>query len=84
MPTTIHLPSELLEHVDRRAEERDMSRNRYIVQALERAVEEETSWSRTFLETLATAAEDRDSHKAVDQMMADIESHRTRKAPRRL
>jgi predicted DNA-binding protein len=43
MPTTVHLPPELIERVDRRARELGVSRNLYIRRALERAIDEEAS-----------------------------------------
>ena len=60
-----------------------MSRNQYIRRALERMIEDETRWSRDFLGELEKAAEDKDSHGAVDEMMRAI-SRRTRKGPPRL
>ena len=55
MSTTIHLPSALLAAVDRQARDLDMSRNRYIIRALERALVTETQWSVGFIEELAAA-----------------------------
>ena len=42
--TSIHLPESLLEELDRLAAERSMSRNRLIVEACERVVEERSCW----------------------------------------
>lgn len=81
MATTIHLPTQLLESVDRRAAELGMSRNRYIITALENAIAGEAAWSPPFLDALVKAAGDRDGHQALDQMMAAIASERTRKGP---
>jgi len=81
MSTTVHLPPELLERVDRRAHELGVSRNLYIRRALELAVEEEASWSPAFLGMLAEAASDMEGRTAVDEMMAAIKSRRTRKNP---
>lgn len=64
MATTIHLPSELLTLVDRRAEERGISRNLYIRKALERVVAEEQEWSPSFLAELRKTS--------VDLAMQDI------------
>ena len=83
MSTTVHLPPELLKRVDERARALRMSRNQYIRRALERMIEPETKWSGEFLRTLEQAAEDRDSHAAIDEMMRAI-SRRTRKGPTRL
>lgn len=84
MPTTIHVPDALLSAVDRHARELGMSRNRFIVRALERAIEEETSWSPAFLEELEKARKDRDSHETVERMAKEIAARRTRKKPPRL
>jgi len=79
MPTTIHLPPKLLESVDKRAADLGLSRNRYIILALERAIEEQTSWSPRFLEELNSAADDVGGQELIDRMVEDIKSHRTRK-----
>jgi predicted transcriptional regulator len=79
MSTTVHIPPELLERVDRRAQQLGVSRNLYIRRALERAVEEESSWSPALLKTLRAAASDEEGRKAVDEMMREIRSRRTRK-----
>ena len=81
MATTVHIPPELLKRVDKRAGELGISRNRYIVSALERAIQEETTWSRHFLDALSEAAADTESHGAVEDMMQAIASGRSRKRP---
>ncbi len=83
MSTTVHLPPDLLKRVDERARGLNVSRNQYIRRALERMIEDETRWSRDFLGELEKAAEDKDSHEAVDGMMRAI-SRRSRKGPPRL
>ena len=84
MPVTIHIPDDLLARLDRRASELRLSRSRYITQALERELAEETAWSARFLETLAAAAADAESHRAVDEMREHIRDRRTRKSAHRL
>jgi metal-responsive CopG/Arc/MetJ family transcriptional regulator len=79
MATTVHLPRGLLDSVDKRAGELGMSRNRYIILALEKAIEEETGWSPPFLEELAAAADDDESRELIDEMMKAITANRTRK-----
>jgi metal-responsive CopG/Arc/MetJ family transcriptional regulator len=69
MPTSIHIPKALLAAVDRKARTLRMSRNRLIVQALEREVDAR-GWSPGFFEELRsvdrrTAADLRDSMEAV-------------------
>ena len=79
MPTTIHVPAPLLTAVDRRAKALRISRKRLIVQALERAVNARSVWSREFLDRLrdvdpATAAN-------VDQLATDVKQVRYSKTP---
>jgi len=82
MSTTIHLPGDLLERVDKRAAELKLSRNRYIVQALQKSLGEKTAWSELFLETLAEAARDKSSHAMVEEMLGAIRrARRSRKGP---
>lgn len=79
MTTTVHLPPKLLKLIDRRAGELGVSRNRYIVLALTKAIEEETRWSPRFLKAITEAAKDLDSHRAIDDMMRAITGRRSRK-----
>lgn len=79
--TTIHVPNELLASVDRRAKQLGLSRNRYILRALERAVEEETAWSPELRRELATASEDLEGRLALDELRAAVTAGRTRKPP---
>lgn len=81
MATTVHLPPDLLEQVDRRAGDLGMSRNRYIRKALEQALRSETAWSGRFLDMLKEAGEDREGQRAVDEMRRAIASRRSRKKP---
>ena len=80
MRITVNISPELLRRVDSRSRELGMGRNVYILESLERAVEEETSWSPAFLKMLGDAASDVEGAKAVDEMMTAIASRRTRKA----
>ncbi len=84
MSTTVHLPPNLLKQVDYRASELRLSRNRYIIRALERSLETETRWSPRFVEELAVAREDEEGLQALAEMTAAIAAHRTRKAPPQL
>ena len=81
MSTTIHLPAELLAVVDRQARDLDISRNRYIIRALERVIATETEWSAGFVEELAAARADVDGCRALEELRAAIASSRTRKDP---
>lgn len=79
MPTTVHIPPELLAEVDEQARKLKIARNRYIVEALRKALREQASWSPAFLEALQTL----EPIEGVDELESAIESSRTRKrAPR--
>lgn len=80
MTTTVHLPPQLLRRVDERAKGLKMSRNQYVRRALERMVEKETAWSSQFLGALQHAAADRESHRAIDEIMRAVSRH-SRKGP---
>jgi predicted transcriptional regulator len=82
MSTTVHLPPELLKQVDQRARELRVSRNQYVRRALERAVEEETRWSPSFLAALDRSAEDSETQKAVAEMMGAISRRSRKRAPK--
>jgi predicted transcriptional regulator len=77
--TTVHIPDELLARVDERARAMKMARNRYIVEALRKALNEQSEWSPAFLEAL----DELEPIEGVDELEAAIVSKRTRKrAPR--
>jgi len=77
MPTSLHIPKELLSAVDRRARTLKMSRNRFVVRTLEKELAGGPSWSPGFFEQLtALAPEDA---RAVDAMLKGIREARTRK-----
>ena len=85
MPTTIHLPADLLQRVDRRANALGFSRNRYIRRALEGAVESEAGWSTAFMTMLAEAAGDGRLQEGVAELRRVIASgRRSRRRPPRL
>jgi predicted transcriptional regulator len=81
MSTTVHLPPDLLESVDHRARELGMSRNRYIIRALEQMVDAETRWSSRFVEELETARSDEEGREALEELISVVSSSRTRKGP---
>lgn len=80
MPTSVHLPQTLLQAVDRKAKALKMSRNQFVVRALQREVAA-SEWSSGFFETLAADGETR---KAVDDMLGAIRRGRRSKPARRL
>lgn len=79
MPTSVHLPPPLLEAVDRQARRLRISRNRFIVRALEKALARPSGWSPGFFERLA-AVEPEDT-AAVDDMLEAIHGNRRSKRP---
>jgi predicted transcriptional regulator len=79
VPTTVHIPDELLARVDERARVMKIARNRYIVEALRKALNEQTEWSPAFLE----AIDKLEPIEGVDELEEAVVSSRTRKrAPR--
>ena len=82
MSTSVHIPKALLEAVDRRARALKISRNRLIVNALEREVSGGPGWSPGFFERLGEV--DSVTAEAADEMLAAIRAARRSKEPRRL
>ncbi len=79
MATSLHIPGPLLDAVDRRARHLKMSRNRFIVRALEKEVGRDDPWSPGFFERLARI--EPDDAAAIDEMVEAIRAGRTRKGP---
>jgi len=82
MPTSVHIPKPLLVAVDRKARALKISRNRLIVQALEREVTEGSNWSPEFFARLESA--DTNVEDAADEMLKAIQGRRSSKKPVRL
>ncbi len=82
MPTSVHIPKALLQAVDQRARALKLSRNKLIVQALEREVTGGADWPPGFFEKLAKA--DAELVDAVDEMSRAIHSNRRSKGPLKL
>ena len=82
MPTSVHIPKPILDAVDRKARALKISRNRLIVNALEREVTAGSDWSPDFFDRLATA--DLGVHAAVEEMLKTIQRERGSKEPVRL
>lgn len=82
MPTSVHLPKSLLEALDRRAKYLRISRNRLIVQALERELQGTDEWSPGFFERLEKV--DAATKNAATEMLDGIFKNRASKAPRQL
>lgn len=82
MATTVHIPASLLRRLDARARARGVSRNRLIVEALDRSLAEDEEWSAEFLDALAGMTGDAASTRAADQMLAGIiGARRSRRKP---
>jgi predicted transcriptional regulator len=82
MATSVHIPKPLLDAVDRRARALKVSRNKLIVQALEREVTGGADWPAGFFDELATA--DPELVSAVDDMSKAISAGRKSKGPTKL
>jgi hypothetical protein len=82
MATSVHIPKPLLEAVDRRARALKVSRNKLIVQALEREVTGGADWPAGFFDKLATG--DAELVSAVDDMSKAISAARKSKGPTKL
>jgi metal-responsive CopG/Arc/MetJ family transcriptional regulator len=78
----VHIPAALLREVDRRARRAGVSRNRFIVRAVERALESETAWSPGFFERLAAVTAEEVA--AVDDLARRMGKRASRKGPPRL
>lgn len=82
MPTSVHIPKPILVAVDRKARALKISRNRLIVQALEREVTAGSDWSPDFFDRLATAEPGVEA--AAEEMLKTIQRQRGSKKPVRL
>jgi hypothetical protein len=82
MPTSVHLPQDLLAAVDRRARALNISRNQLVVRALEREIRGDGDFTPGFFEALLPAdAELRDD---VDELLRQVRKSRHSKPARRL
>ena len=82
MSTTVHIPKALLEAVDRKAENLNISRNRLIVRVLEREVTPGSDWSPGFLSRMKSV--DKGTATAVNEMLSAIGMARRSKQPKKL
>jgi predicted transcriptional regulator len=82
MGTSVHVPVELLKAVDKRARALRISRNRLILRALERELEQGPEWSAGFFEKLR--AVDRATIEDAELMLAEILKQRRSKGPPKL
>lgn len=79
MATSVHIPKPLLVAVDRKAHALKISRNRLIIQALQREVAQGAEWSPGFLEQLAGTEPGLED--ATDEMLRIIRKQRRSKKP---
>ena len=80
MPTSVHIPEKLLKKADKRAKALGISRNRLIVQALEKELEQQSDWSPGFFEQFTPL--DAETARLFDESMAVVKaSRRSKKAP---
>jgi hypothetical protein len=82
MATSVHIPKPLLQAVDRKARNLQISRNKLILRALEREVSQSTEWSPTFFERVLDV--DRETASAVEEIERVIKAGRSSKKPPRL
>lgn len=85
MPTTIHVPDQLLERVDARAKALGMSRNRFITQALEKSLGEEEGWSPELVRLLSSHPVSSAAARELEATMANVyRRRRSKRGPPRL
>ncbi|HKY40912.1 MAG TPA: hypothetical protein VJN18_33485 [Polyangiaceae bacterium] len=82
MPTSVHIPKTLLVAVDRKARALKISRNRLIVHAIERELEQGSDWTPEFFARLGSA--EPAIEDAAERMLAVIRRNRRSKGPVRL
>ena len=75
--TSIRLPEELVDALDRRAAAQGITRSQLIIQAVEQALAEHSDWSPRFLK--AISAPRPELAEAVDEMLDAIRAQRSRK-----
>ena len=75
--TSVRLPDELAEALDRRAAVLGITRSQLIVQAVERELEEHAAWSPRFLEAIGRPRPELE--EPVEEMMDAIRTRRSRK-----
>ena len=81
--TTIHISPALLAAVDAKAKACGLSRNRLIMQVLEKMVQEEDGWDGGVLQLLAEPVSPAEGRE-MDDMMQAIHERRSRKSPPQL
>lgn len=77
MPVSVHIPKPVLAAATRRARALRISRNRFIVRALERELAANGEWSPEFFDTLKPV--DAVTARALDTTVAAVQAHRRSK-----
>jgi len=79
MPTSVHIPKPVLEALERRARALKISRNKLIVQAIEKELTRGSEWSPGFFDGLRGASED--IRAGADELLDHVHKSRRSKAP---
>jgi hypothetical protein len=79
VPTSVHIPSDLLKQADQRAAALGISRNRLIVRALQQELKSNSDWSPEFFDQLR--AVDPDKTQAVNELKTAVQANRRSKSP---
>jgi hypothetical protein len=79
MATSVHLPKALLAAVDRRAKQLGISRNGFIVRALERDIAGHVEWSPGFFEKFIPL--EQEDKRALDETLGVVRANRKSKKP---
>lgn len=74
--TSVRLPEDLVEALDRRAEALGLTRSQLIVRAVEKAIAASEDWSPKFLDAIGSPREELSA--AVDDLMEAVSSRRSR------
>ena len=74
--TSIRLPEELIDALDRKAAAQGITRSQLIVQAVEHALTDQSAWSSDFLKAIGSPRPELE--EAVDAMMDAIRARRSR------
>ena len=79
MPTSVHIPPNLLKQADKRAKALGISRNKLIIRALERELSPQSGWPEGFFEHFQPL--DSETAKLFDASMEVVRKSRRSKGP---
>ncbi len=74
--TSIRLPEELVEALDKRAAALGVTRSQLTIEAVERALQDQSAWSSAFLKAIETPRPELE--EVADEVMDAIREHRSR------